>query len=106
MESPNIKMADYNKDEMDREESKSQYDPHMRDAESVHPSEDEFHNPKHYTEGFGIEPIEYIIANEMDFLEGNIIKYVSRYPLKGGLNDLKKAKVYIEMLIKREEKKQ
>ena len=42
----------------------------------------------------------------MDFLEGNIIKYVSRYPLKGGLNDLKKAKVYIEMLIKREEKKQ
>jgi hypothetical protein len=106
MESTDINMADYNKDEMDREESKPQYDPRMRYMETVHPPEDEFNNPKHYTEGFGIEPIEYIIANEMDFLEGNIIKYVSRYPLKGGVRDLKKAQVYIEMLIKREEKKQ
>ena len=44
---------------------------------------EEFENPQHYTENFGIEPIEFIKANEMDFLEGNIIKYVSRYPHKG-----------------------
>ena len=49
--------------------------------------ENEFENPKHYTDGFGIQPLDYIIENEMDFLEGNIIKYVSRYPHIGGLND-------------------
>jgi|TARA_R100001530_G_C4320879_1_gene155760 hypothetical protein len=65
---------------------------------------DEFNNPEHYTEGFGIEPIDYIVQNEMDFLEGNIIKYVSRYPQKGGVRDLKKAKVYLNWLIEREEK--
>ena len=38
-------------------------------------SDNEFENPKHYTDGFGIQPLDYIIENEMDFLEGNIIKY-------------------------------
>lgn len=37
MESTDINMADYNKDEMDREESKLQYDPRMRYMETVHP---------------------------------------------------------------------
>ena len=64
---------------------------------------DEFENPQHYTENFSIEPIEFIKANEMDFLEGNIIKYVSRYPHKGGVRDLKKAQVYLNWLIEREE---
>ena len=60
-------------------------------------------NPKHYDKvGFGIQPLEYIIANELDFLEGNVIKYVSRYPHKGGINDLLKARTYIEKLIERE----
>ena len=40
----------------------------------------------------------------MDFLEGNIIKYVTRYKYKNGIEDLKKAKQYIERLIEREEK--
>ena len=88
-------MADYNYDETNR-----QYDPKMRYTE-----QDPFEHPAHYTNGFGIEPLDSIIANEMDFLEGNVIKYVSRYPHKGGVNDLKKAKVYIERLIKREEGK-
>jgi hypothetical protein len=39
----------------------------------------------------------------MDFLEGNIIKYVSRYPHKGGVRDLRKAQVYLNWLIEREE---
>ena len=64
---------------------------------------EEVTNPKHYDKvGFGIQPLEYIIANELDFLEGNVIKHVSRYPHKGGLNDLLKARTYIEKLIERE----
>ena len=63
---------------------------------------DEFEKPKHYTAGFGIEPLDYIIQNEMDFLEGNIIKYVSRYPHKGGIRDLMKAQVYLNRLIESE----
>lgn len=59
-------------------------------------------NPKHYNSNL-IQPIEYIISNNMDFLEGNIIKYVTRYKLKNGLEDLKKARVYLNWLIEREE---
>jgi len=64
---------------------------------------EEVTNPKHYDKvGFGIQPLEYITANELDFLEGNVIKYVSRYPHKGGVNDLLKARTYLEKLIERE----
>ena len=64
---------------------------------------EEVTNPKHYDKvGFAIQPIEYITKNELDFLEGNVIKYVSRYQHKGGVNDLLKAKTYIEFLIERE----
>lgn len=56
-------------------------------------------SPSHYKQG-SIEPIDFIIANNMNFLEGNIIKYVSRYKFKNGVEDLKKAKFYLEKLIK------
>ena len=46
-----------------------------------------------------IQPIEYILANDLGFCEGNIIKYVSRYKDKNGIEDLKKAKHYLEFLI-------
>ncbi len=62
---------------------------------------EEVTNPKHYNE-LKSEPLDYIIANELDFLEGNIIKYVSRYTYKGGVNDLLKARTYLEKLIERE----
>jgi len=65
---------------------------------------EEVTNPKHYV-GLGITPLEYITANELDFLEGNIIKYVTRYPHKGGVNDLLKARTYLEKLIEREVEK-
>ena len=65
---------------------------------------EEVTNPKHYV-GLGITPLKYITANELDFLEGNIIKYVSRYPHKGGVNDLLKARTYLEKLIEREVEK-
>jgi len=50
-----------------------------------------------------IQPIEYILANNLDFCEGNVIKYVSRWRQKNGLDDLLKAKHYIEFLIEREQ---
>jgi len=60
--------------------------------------------PKHYQD-FEISPLEYIVKNELDFMEGNIIKYVSRYQFKGGVNDLLKAKTYLEKLIEKERMK-
>jgi hypothetical protein len=49
-----------------------------------------------------IQPIEYIHANNLGFCEGNVIKYVTRWKDKNGLNDLLKAKHYIELLIELE----
>jgi hypothetical protein len=46
-----------------------------------------------------IEPIAYIEANNLGFCEGNIIKYVSRWKQKNGLDDLRKAEWYIKRLI-------
>lgn len=57
-------------------------------------------NNEHYKK-LDIEPIDYILANKMNFCEGNIIKYVSRYKEKGGKEDLLKAKEYLEILIKK-----
>jgi len=56
-------------------------------------------NPKHYTE-LKISPLEYIIANGIPWREANTIKYISRYKLKNGLEDLYKAKWYLDHLIK------
>lgn len=46
-----------------------------------------------------IQPWDYIVSNKMGYLEGNVIKYVSRYKEKGGLEDLVKAAHYLEKLI-------
>ena len=55
----------------------------------------------HYKQG-KIEAIEYIQANSLDFCEGNIIKYVSRYKHKGRpKEDLEKARYYLNRLIER-----
>jgi uncharacterized protein DUF3310 len=58
----------------------------------------------HY-KGLAIEPITYIEANKLGFHAGNVVKYVSRYQHKNGLDDLRKAKWYIERLIEMEEGK-
>jgi hypothetical protein len=63
---------------------------------------DKINHPKHYVQG-DIEPIDFINANRLDYLEGNIIKYVSRYKFKNGLEDLLKAQFYINMLVEREQ---
>lgn len=48
---------------------------------------------------------DYIISNELGYLEGNIIKYVTRHNKKNGLEDLKKAQHYLAKLIEVEEKR-
>lgn len=54
----------------------------------------------------GIQPVEYIHANKLDYFQGNVIKYVTRWRDKAGLADLEKAKHYLEMYIELESKKQ
>ena len=46
-----------------------------------------------------IQPWDYIAANNIGYFEGNIIKYVSRWRSKGGVDDLNKAAHYLEKLI-------
>ena len=46
-----------------------------------------------------VQPWDYIAANELGYFEGNIVKYVSRWRDKGGVDDLRKAKHYLEKLI-------
>ncbi len=52
----------------------------------------------HY-KGMKIQPVEFIHANGIGYFEGNVIKYVSRWRAKGGVEDLKKARHYIDLLI-------
>jgi hypothetical protein len=58
---------------------------------------------QHY-KAFKIQPVEYIHANSIPFIEGNVIKYVSRWRSKGGPADLEKARHFIDMLIELEGK--
>ena len=50
-----------------------------------------------------IQPTEFIHKNGLSFIQGNIIKYVCRYKDKNGIEDLQKAKHYIDLLIEFEE---
>lgn len=62
---------------------------------------DNVNNPSHYTAG-GIETLDYIKAKIKDYpsyAAGNILKYVSRYEHKNGIEDLKKAQFYLNDLI-------
>lgn len=47
----------------------------------------------------GIQPVEYIMANDIGFCEGSAIKYLTRWKDKGGVQDLKKARHFIDILI-------
>lgn len=46
-----------------------------------------------------IQPIEYILANKLGWCEGNCIKYVTRYSIKGGKEDIEKAIHYLQILL-------
>lgn len=58
----------------------------------------------HYKK-MAIQPVEFIEANKLGFCEGNAIKYICRWKDKNGIEDLKKARHYIELLIEAESRK-
>lgn len=49
-----------------------------------------------------IQPIEYILANCLGYCEANVVKYISRWRQKNGIEDLRKARHYIDILIEQE----
>lgn len=55
-------------------------------------------NPSYYGTGFDV--IDFCQKNNLDFMQGNVIKYVTRYKGKNGKEDLLKAKEYIDRIIK------
>jgi hypothetical protein len=59
--------------------------------------------PEHYNKG-GVEAIDYIKQQLgdgfADYCAGNVHKYIHRYKYKNGVEDLRKARVYLEWLIK------
>jgi hypothetical protein len=55
----------------------------------------------HYKK-MAIQPIEYIHKNGIGFIEGAVIKYVTRWKDKNGIEDLKKARHMLDILIEME----
>ena len=71
--------------------------------DEVEPTNNAVQHPSHYTQG-GIECIDAIRASMTadgfcDYCKGNIIKYIWRWRDKGGIEDLRKASVYLDWLI-------
>lgn len=60
--------------------------------------------PAHYAGRGGLQPFDVIDAFGLDFYDGNAVKYLLRWRVKGGINDLRKAIHYIEEQIIRAEK--
>jgi hypothetical protein len=63
------------------------------------------HGGNHYKQA-AIEPWDFIVANDIGFLDGNAIKYLCRWKNKNGIEDLLKARHYIDKLIEVESAKQ
>lgn len=75
---------------------------------SLHHAEpDAVKHPKHYSAGMpeGVQVIDIIRAQGANFEHGSVIKYILRWKFKNGLEDLKKAQVYLGWLIEQEEQK-
>lgn len=59
---------------------------------------DNVHLPQHYAR-FKIEPVRFCIENNLNGFQFNIVKYILRHDAKNGLEDLKKARRYLDMFI-------
>lgn len=60
----------------------------------------------HYKK-FEIQPVEFVMKNKLNFIQGVIVKYICRYNLKGTpLQDLQKIKHFIDLLIEVEDIKE
>ena len=62
------------------------------------------HGGTHYKDK-AVQPWDYIVGNNLGYLEGNVVKYVSRWRDKGGIQDLQKARHYLDKLIEVESRK-
>lgn len=49
-----------------------------------------------------IQPVEYIYRNNLSFLQGNVIKYITRYKEKNGADDVKKIIHYCQLILELE----
>ncbi len=49
-----------------------------------------------------IQPVDYIHANNLTFMEGNVVKYVTRHRTKNGAEDVQKAIHYCQLILKLE----
>lgn len=65
------------------------------------PEKEQVFRPSHYTD-WAMEPMTFIMLNNVPFAEGNIIKYVMRWRNKNGIQDLMKARRIIDMIIEME----
>ena len=54
-------------------------------------------SPDYYAR-YDIEPVSFIMRNQIPFAEGSVIKYVLRHDMKGGGEDIDKAIRYLEMI--------
>ena len=72
--------------------------PVVVDSEKVETALDTQIGGEHYKR-YVIQPVEFITKNKLGFLEGCVIKHICRYENKNGLEDLKKAKHEIDLLI-------
>ena len=52
----------------------------------------------HYKD-MAIQPVEFITANDLGFLEGNVVKYICRHHAKNGAQDIKKAIHYCQLIL-------
>lgn len=59
----------------------------------------------HY-EDLAIQPVEYIHRNGIGYCEGSVIKYVTRWRNKNGVEDLRKARHFLDLLIEMETREQ
>lgn len=73
-------------------EGQTSYDPFNQSVLSVQEGGD------HYKK-CGIQPIEYIHANGLDYFQGNVVKYVTRHKDKNGKEDIKKAIHYLNLIL-------
>ena len=55
-------------------------------------------NGDHYL-GMKIQPVEFVNANDMDFLQGSVVKYISRHKLKGKQKDVEKAIHFCKLIL-------
>lgn len=88
------------KKKFDKPKERTMKDPLAQKELLVELEDDEVTHPPHYTQG-KIEVIDFLIDQDMNFMAANVVKYTCRYRFKGNpVQDLKKARFYLDRLIK------